>query len=41
MQEEIEIEQCEACGELVIEETMSYVGNEKICESCRESGYGL
>jgi predicted RNase H-like nuclease (RuvC/YqgF family) len=37
---DVELKQCESCNHWCIEETMSYVGNELICENCRENGYG-
>lgn len=40
-EEYIELERCDSCNHLSLEETMGYVGNEIICESCRVNGYGL
>lgn len=31
---------CESCGETMLEEFLTYCGNERICLDCMESGYG-
>ena len=40
LEEYLDLKRCKSCKHLRPETIMSYVGNENICEECRESGYG-
>ncbi len=31
---------CESCNETMLEEFLTYCGNERICVECMETGYG-
>lgn len=42
LEEEVEKNsaKCESCGETLLEEFLTYCGNERICVDCMENGYG-